>query len=116
MIDFYYSKLRKLRKTSFSIKDINTCYLLHLFVNTKNFIYQFDCFRALNNLQLIVISNVYNYIAIEHLYYQKIINLIVQNYYWPKLKKIVQRYIQNCHTCKYTKPLKNCYNSLLKPL
>lgn len=38
---------------------------------------------------------------------QKTINLIVWNYYWPGLKKMVRYYIKNCYTCRYTKALKD---------
>ena len=55
-------------------------------------------------------------IATGHPGYQKKVSFIVQNYYWPRLKKIIQCYIQNCYSCKCVKTPKNGYNRLLKPL
>lgn len=37
--------------------------------------------------------------------------------YKLKMKEIIYcLYIQNCHTCRYAKALKNWYNDLLNPL
>lgn len=41
---------------------------------------------------------------------------MIQNYYWPELKKMTKCYIQNCHICRYLKASKNQDNGLLKPL
>ena len=63
-----------------------------------------------------MIRDVHSQIALEHPGNQKTINLITQNYYWPGLKKMVQRYIQNCHYCRHAIALKDQYNVLFKPL
>ena len=63
-----------------------------------------------------VIKDVHYQIATKHPGYQKTISLISRNYYWPGLKKMIQRYIQNCHSCRRAKTPRNRYNSLLKPL
>lgn len=58
----------------------------------------------------------HNQIAIDHPSYQKIISLIVQNYYGLGLKRIVQYNIKNFHICRRAIALKNQYNGLLKSL
>ncbi len=63
-----------------------------------------------------VIRKVHDPITIGHPGYQKIVSFITQNYYWPGLKKMVQYYIQNCHSCKCAKAPRDRYNGLLKPL
>ena len=111
-----YTKLRKSIRTSFFIKSINICHLSDLFVDTENCICRFDRLWVPDNLQLTVIRNVYDQIATGHPGYQKTINFIAQNYYWPGLKKMVWRYIQNCHTFRCVKAPRNWYNGLLKLL
>lgn len=54
--------------------------------------------------------------ATRHPSYQKIINLITQNYYWSELKNVVQRYIYNCHSSKRVQAPTNGYIDLLKAL
>ena len=103
LIDPYCTKLRESIRTSSSIEDINTHHLLDLFVDTKNCIRRFDHLWVLDNLQLTVIRDVHDQIAIGHPGYQKIISFIARNYYWPGLKKMVRRYILNCHTYKCVK-------------
>ncbi len=53
-----------------------------------------------------VIRKVHDQIVTSHPGYQKSISLITQNYYWLGLKKMVQCYIQNCHSCRRAKALK----------
>lgn len=89
LIDFYCIKLCKIIKTSFFIKGINICYLSDLFINTKDYIRQFNCFWVLDNLQLTIIKDVHNQIATKYPGHQKTISLITRNYYWLGLKKII---------------------------
>ena len=63
-----------------------------------------------------VIKEVHDQIATGHPGYQKTVSLITRNYYWPELKKLVQRYIQNYHSCRRAKAPRDQYNGLLKPL
>ncbi len=65
---------------------------------------------------MIIREVVHNQIATGHPGYQKTMSFITRNYYWPGLKKMVQRYIQNCHSCRRAKAPRDCYNGLLKPL
>ena len=116
LVDLYCTKLCKSIRISSSIEDINTCHFSDLFVDTKNCIYWFDRLWVPDNLQLTVIRDVHNQIATGHPGYQKTISLIARNYYWPGLKKMVWRYILNCHTCRRAKAPRDRYNGLLKPL
>ena len=63
-----------------------------------------------------VIKEVHDQIVIGHPGYQKTMSYITRNYYWSELKKLVQHYIQNCHSYRYAKAPRDQYNSLLKPL
>ena len=116
LVDFYCTKLRKSIRTSSSIEGINTRHFSDLFVDTKNCIRRFDRLWVPDNLQLTVIRDVHDQIATGHPGYQKTISLIARNYYWPGLKKMVRRYILNCHICRCAKAPRNRYNGLLKPL
>ena len=102
-IDSYCTKLCKTIRTSFFIKSINTCHLSDLFIDIKDYIRRFNRVWVPDNLQLMVIKDVHNQIAIGHPGYPKTISLISQNYYWAGLKKMVQCYIQNCHSCRRAK-------------
>ena len=55
-------------------------------------------------------------IASGHPGRQKTVSLLARNYYWPKMKDTVYRYIRNCHTCRRAKAPRDQYNGLLKPL
>lgn len=52
----------------------------------------------------------------SHPSYQKIVSLIVWNYYCPGLKMMICYYYKNYHACKHSKALKDQYNGLSKPL
>ena len=116
LVNSYYTKLRKIIRTSSSIEGINTRHLLDLFIDTKDCIRQFNRLWVPDNLQLMVIRDMHNHMASGHPGYQKTISPTAWNYYWLGLKKIVQYYIQNCHSCRRTKALRDWYNGLLKPL
>ncbi len=114
--DLYCIKLCKTILTYSSIKDINTCHLSDLSIDTKGCIRQFNRFWVPDHLQLMVIRKVYDQIAIGYPGYQKTVSLITRNYYWPGSKKMVQLYIQNYHSCRRAKAPRDEYNGLLKPL
>jgi len=44
------------------------------------------------------------------------LRLLKDQYYWPRMDLTVQRYIQNCHICRRSKPSRETYNGLLQPL
>ena len=69
-----------------------------------------------NDLRLDVIREVHNQPAVRHAETRKTILLIQQYYFWPKIKKDINQYIQNCHICRRAKALRDCYNGTLKPL
>ena len=41
---------------------------------------------------------------------------IERHYYWPEIKKLVERCVQNCYVCRRAKALKDKYNGNLQPL
>lgn len=43
-------------------------------------------------------------------------DLLRQRYYWKAMKKEVQQYVRNCHSCKRAKHSNYQYHGLLKPL
>ena len=116
LIDLYCINLREAIRTTSSIEGIITRHLSDLSIGTNNCICQFNCLWVPDNLQLTVIRDVHDQIATEYPGYQKTVSLITRNYYWLRLKKMVQRFIQNCHSCKRAKTPRDRYNSLLKPL
>jgi len=44
------------------------------------------------------------------------LRILKDRYYWPRMDLTVQRYIQNCHVCRRSKPSRETYNGLLQPL
>src|SRR5690606_6776876 len=46
----------------------------------------------------------------------KTFDTIQRSYYWPGLRKSVERYCRNCHACTRAKPSHDAYHGLLKPL
>lgn len=91
LIDLYYIKLRKFLKTCFLIKRINSCHISNLLIIIIVFIasinLKFQTFTFINN------KKIHDQIAISYLDYQKTINFIIYNHYWPRLKKIIKYYI-----------------------
>ncbi len=116
LTDLYYIKLCKKISIHSVIEGINTCNLSDLSIDTRGCICRFNRLWVPNHLQLMVIREVHDQITTDHPSYEKIVSFITRNYYWLGLKKIVQCYIQNCHSCRRAKALKDRYNGLLKPL
>ena len=46
----------------------------------------------------------------------KTYELLSRDYYWPTMRKDVQRFVRNCHTCRRTKPTRHAPFGVLKPL
>ena len=42
--------------------------------------------------------------------------LIKRYYYWPNMRKVIKRYIRNCHSCQRAKPSHDGLTGLLRPL
>lgn len=76
MINSYYSKLCKTAKPSPLIKNLNAHYLLDEFIYNNDYICQFNYFWILDNLQLLIIKDVYDYITTGYQNYQKIMSPI----------------------------------------
>ena len=103
LADPYCIKLRKTISPHSSIEGINTRHLSDISIDTKGCIRRFNRLWVPDHLQLMVIKEVHDQIATGHPGYQKTVSLITRNYYLPELKKLVQRYIQNCHSCRHAK-------------
>ena len=116
LIDFYYIKLCKIIKISSSIEGINTRHFLDLLIDTKDYIRLFNRHEVPKNLYLTVMRDMHDQITTRPPSNQKTIIFITWNYYWLGLKKMVQCYIQNCHSCRCTKAPRDQYNVLLKLL
>lgn len=46
----------------------------------------------------------------------KMFELLARSYYWPGMRKSVERYIRNCHTCKRSKTTHHAPYGVLRPL
>jgi hypothetical protein len=46
----------------------------------------------------------------------KTLELLQRNYYWPKMRDDVMRYIHNCHTCQRSRTSRHAPYGVLKPL
>ncbi len=114
--DSYCSKLRHLLKADYQIKEIHSYYFSDLSVDLENCICQFSRLWVPKSLYLLVIREIYDQIASGHPDQQKTINLLVCNYYGPKMKDTIYCYIWNCHTCRHAKAPGDWYNGILKPL
>lgn len=66
LINSYYMKLYKVIRISSSIKDINTCHLSDLSLDTNNCISQFNYVLIPDNLQLMVIRDIHDQIATSY--------------------------------------------------
>ena len=67
-------------------------------------------------LRLDMIQEIHDQPAIGHTGVRKTIQLLQQHFFWPKMKKNVDQYIQNCHMCKQAKAPRDRYNGTLNPL
>lgn len=46
----------------------------------------------------------------------KTLDLLARSYHWPGISQSVRQYINNCRTCRRTKPSQDQYSGLLRPL
>ena len=67
-------------------------------------------------LQLEVIKKIHNQPAVGHFGMERTLGIAWRHYYWPGMKKMIQRFIRNCHVCKRAKTARDTYHSLLQPL
>jgi len=68
------------------------------------------------NLRLDTIRNHHDHKLFGHPGIRKTIQLISWSYFWPGLKKSVERYVRNCHICICSKSVRKKRFGLLKPL
>ncbi len=101
--DSYCSKLRYSLQTGYPSKEIDSRHFSDLSVNSENCIRQYGRLWVLESFYLLVIREVHDQIASGHPDCQKTISLLARNYYWPKMKDTIYRYIRNCHTCRRAK-------------
>ena len=114
--DSYCSELRHLLKTGYPTKEIDSRHFSDLSVDSENCIRRFGRLWVSEGLYLSVIREVHYQIASGHPGHQKTICLLACNYYWPKMKDIVHRYIRNCHTCRRAQAPRDQYNGISKTL
>jgi len=46
----------------------------------------------------------------------KTLELLARKYYWPSMRKDVNRFVRNCHVCRRTKSTRHAPYGVLKPL
>jgi len=54
--------------------------------------------------------------ATEHPGRARTLELISRNFYWPRQRKYVHRYVNHCDTCHRIQPIQHASFGLLKPL
>ena len=67
-------------------------------------------------LQAKVLNSCHEHPAAGHSGRAATYELVSRNYWWPKMRKTIARYIQNCDTCMRIKPARHAPYGLLKPL
>ena len=97
-------------------KEIDLRHFSYLSVDLKNCICCYSRLWVPEDLYSLVLREVHDQIASDYPGCQKTVSLLARNYYWPKMKDTVYRYIQNCHICRRAKAPRDQYNGLLKPL
>jgi len=71
---------------------------------------------ASESLRLQLIQDHHNPPAIGHPGRAKTLELLSRRYYWPSMRKDVERFVRNCHTCRRTKATRHAPYGVLKPL
>ena len=69
-----------------------------------------------NELQERLTQTLHEYPLVGHSGILRTKTAIERHYYWPEMKKLVERCVRNCHACRQAKALKDKYNSILQPL
>jgi hypothetical protein len=67
-------------------------------------------------LKLHVLQQQHNVLAIGHPSRSKTLEYLCRNYTWPKMRRDIDRYTYNCHTCQCTKPIRHTLFGVLPPL
>jgi hypothetical protein len=69
-----------------------------------------------DELRLHILHDHHNTLVAGHPGQAQILELISRKYYWPHQRQYIQRYIDNCDTCKGIKPIRHAPFRLLKLL
>ena len=67
-------------------------------------------------LQMNLIREVHDQPSVGHPGILRTVKVIKRNYYWPSMRKTVDRYIRNCYICQRSKASRDKSNGLLQPL
>ena len=67
-------------------------------------------------LQLKVLNNQHDSATVGHYGTSKTVEFISRDFYWPKLRSTVKKYIKNCDICSRAKPMRHAPYGLLQPL
>ena len=60
-----------------------------------------------------LLREIHEFSTSNHSEFNRMKNLLRRNYYWLNMRKIVRRYVRNCHECQRTKIFRNRKNDLL---
>jgi hypothetical protein len=69
-----------------------------------------------DELKVKLLQIVHNSPAGRHPGRGKTLDILQQEYYWPRMFNTVQRFVACCHICRKAKASREKYHSLLKPL
>ena len=69
-----------------------------------------------NILRMEIIQKHHNSPVAEHLGYEKTIELLQHNYWWPGMATLVKDYVTRCNTCQRFKGSNQAPEGLLQPL
>ncbi len=68
------------------------------------------------HLQMKLIRKVHDQSSIDHLEILRMMKIIRRYYYWSSMRKTIDRYIQNCYICQWSKTSRDKFNELLHSL
>jgi len=68
------------------------------------------------HLQMKLIREVHDQPSIDHPGILRTMKVIRRYYYWPSMRKTIDRYIRNCYICQRSKASRDKFNELLHPL
>src|SRR5437660_6250096 len=67
-------------------------------------------------LKLKLIKDYYEMPIAEHSGRVKTLKLLARTYFWPKMRKKIDRFVRNCHTCQRSRTPRYAPFGILKPL
>jgi hypothetical protein len=73
-------------------------------------------YLATTRTRLRILQNHYDPPAVGHPGRVKTLELIDRTYYWPTLRKDVDRFVRNCHICRRINATRHAPHGVLKPL